>query len=318
MTRPQPSSYVHDALFYASDDELLTAAVPFLSEGLAKNETVLLECRGHVNELLTTALDDDPRVVCLPRPGSSGRPAGTIAWYQETLQAEVDGGVSRVRGVGEVDFGTTPAQWAEWARFESVINAALARFPLWGVCMYDTRVLPDEVLHAGERTHPHLLTPRERIANPQYVDPTDFLRSIPPQGPDPLESAPPDVDIPELANLADARRKVHRACLAGSAVPKRAVTEFVYAFNEVATNALLHGRRPVSVQLWVSPERLLCTVTDHGTGFDDPLAGYVPASSEPPDQVAAGQGLWLARRLSDHVDVARNSEGFCVRLCTER
>lgn len=315
MTKPKPSNYVHDALFYASDDELLTAAVPFLSEGLARDETVLVECRDHINRLLTTALDDDPRVVCFPRPGSSGRPAGTIAWYQETLQAEVDAGISQVRGVGEVDFGPTPAQWAEWARFESVINQALAQYPLWGVCMYDTRVLPEEIVHAGERTHPHLMTTKERIANPQYVDPTDFLRSMPPPGPDPLASAPPDVHIPDLTNLADARRRIHRACLAGSAVPKSSVAEFVYAINEVATNAVRHGRRPVSVRLWTSPEWLLCTVTDHGTGFNDPLAGYLPGSS---DAAEPGQGLWLARRLSDHVDAARTSEGFCVRLTTGR
>ncbi|MGH3488927.1 MAG: anti-sigma factor RsbA family regulatory protein [Actinopolymorphaceae bacterium] len=256
-----------------------------------------------------------------PRPGSAGRPAGTIAWYQETLQGEIAAGATRVRGVGEVDFGSTPAQWAEWARFESVINEALAQWPLWGVCMYDTRVLPDAVVRAGQRTHPQLMTATERTANPRYMDPTDFLRSMPAAGPDPLESTPPVIHVPDLTNLADLRRQVHRACLAGSAVPKDAVAEFVYAINEVATNAVVHGRSPVSVRLWTSADRLLCTVTDRGTGFSDPLAGYLPGSLDvgvgsDADVARHGRGLWLARRLSDHVDAARTADGFSVRVVT--
>ena len=48
-----------------------------------------------------------------------------------------------MRVVGEVDFGPTERDWLEWQRYESVINEALADWPLWGLCVFDTQRLPE-------------------------------------------------------------------------------------------------------------------------------------------------------------------------------
>ena len=52
-------------------------------------------------------------------------------------------GRQRVRVVGEVDFGPTERDWLEWQRYEAVINEALAGWPLWGLCVFDTQRLPE-------------------------------------------------------------------------------------------------------------------------------------------------------------------------------
>lgn len=311
MTASQAAGYVHEALFYSSDDELLTTAVPFLSEGLAENETVLVQCRDAINRLLGAALEEDPRVAYMPRPGSSGRPARLLAQVRDFLREARDRGV-RVRGVGEVDFGETPADQVESSRLEAAANAAWAPYPLWGICMYDARVLSSEVIRTGRLTHPYLLTTDAHESNPSYVGPATFLRQLP-YCRDLLQETPPALEVGSVTDLAALRTSAHRTCLADSAVPKGDVAEFVYALSEVTTNALVHGSAPVDVRVWTAPDRVLATVTDHGAGFDDPLAGYVP-----PDDLASCQGLWLARRLCDHLDVSRRRDAFEVRLLTGR
>ncbi|MET9022736.1 sensor histidine kinase [Actinopolymorpha sp. NPDC004070] len=306
--------FVHDALFYDSDEGMLTTAVPFLAEGLAADDSVMLVCRSRLNHLLLDALDNDSRIVCGPQPGSLGQPTQVIAGYIDTIRDMVDP-ATRLRVVGEVQFGTTRAEWIVWERYEAVINRALAPCPLWGVCMYHTEELPDEILRAGELTHPTILTRDSHTPNPHYTDPSEFVRQLPHADPDPLEQSTPTFEVPELHDVAGMRSEGGRLARAGSALPLRKVENFVLAVTEVATNALQHGRRPVRVRLWAAPGQLVCTVTDRGEGFNDPLAGYAPAPAG--DDRTAGKGLWLARLLCDQLDTARDPDGFTVRLRTE-
>jgi anti-sigma regulatory factor (Ser/Thr protein kinase) len=120
------------------------------------------------------------------------------------------------------------------------------------------------------------------------------------------------LEVDRLTDLWLLRRQLHPA-LAGSVLTSETISEFVFAVSEVATNALRHGRPPVLVRAWVTPSRVLCAVTDQGAGIDDPFAGYLPAHSDP---AQGGRGLWLARRLCDHVTLRRTSAGFTVRLAT--
>ena len=66
------------------------------------------------------------------------------------------------------------------------------------------------------------------------------------------------------------------------------------------------------IRLWSTARQTVCTVTDAGPGFDDPLAGYLPAHGG--DMSRGGMGLWLARQLCDQVTLARTPDGFTVRL----
>nr|WP_241175808.1 MEDS domain-containing protein [Modestobacter sp. KNN46-3] len=101
------------------------------------------------------------------RCGAARTPTAIITFRGLAEQAGLG---RRIRVVGEVDFGTTDADWHEWQRYEAVINSAFAASPLWGLCVMST-ALPEPVLTAVRRTHPQLLGAAGRAANPDYVDP---------------------------------------------------------------------------------------------------------------------------------------------------
>ena len=318
VTTETRDQYIHDALLYGSDEELLGDAVPFLRSGLDAGETVMMACTEPTAALLTEALDDDPRIQRIPTPEIYQRTPQAILAYQELLEDKLAAGARHIRAVGEVTSAAQPKQpltgWPELLRFHAVVNRALAPYPLWGVCLYDTRQLPAELVTAVQRSHPYLRTPTARAANPRYLDPAEFLRRFEDQPPDPLEATTPTLEVEELIDLRHLRRQL-TGIVAASALPAWTQGQFVFAASEVATNALRHGRLPVRVRVWVRPDQLLCTVTDAGPGIHDPLVGYVPPHRDP---ALEGLGLWLARRLCDQVDLRRTSEGFTVAIATGR
>ncbi|MFR9802830.1 anti-sigma factor RsbA family regulatory protein [Pseudonocardia sp. RS010] len=303
--------YRHHALIHDTSDDLLRAAVPFLRAGLAGGDTAVLVCRPERNAQIGEALGPDAGVAVLPQGDIYLRHAYAVATYRAMMRRHLDTGTGRVRLVGEVDFGAGPDTWDEWIRFESVVNAVLAPYPLSSVCVYDTAVLPEAVVASAEQTHPMLLTPTGPRRNPRYVPPEAFLRAEPER--DPLEAGAPTVEFGVLGTLGEITglRRRMRATPALTGLPTGR-TDLVAAVAEVAANGLVHGRRPVRVRMWVASTRILCTVTDQGPGFDGGLAGYAPVDTDDPQRT--GAGLWLARQNCDRLETARTPEGFVVRL----
>ncbi|WP_199439912.1 sensor histidine kinase [Umezawaea beigongshangensis] len=302
----------HDGVFHRDDEELLAATAPFLLDGLEAGETAVVVCGKRCGDLLVDALPRHDRLHLLAPSDVYERPAGAVANYQHVMERYARAGVSRVRVVVQLDHGGTPAEWMEWSRFDAVLEHALGPYPMWIVCTYDRLRVPEPVLVAAALTHRHLRTGSTRTANPDHLDPAEFLRRTASGGPDPIESGPPVLDVADLRDLGELRGAVRRAALAGCAMPVHQVQEFVLAINEVATNALLHGRSPVGVRLWAAAGRLVCTVTDRGAGFDDPFAGYLPGNDD--GAVHVGTGLFAARQVCDRVDFEHVADGFSVRL----
>ena len=72
--------------------------------------------------------------------------------------------------------------------------------------------------------------------------------------------------------------------------------------------------RPVSARVWAEGDRIKCVINDRGHDDNDPLSGFLPAHGL--DLSLGGMGLWLARKLWDHVDVLPTPQGLSVRLST--
>lgn len=306
------AGFTHDALFYRSDAEMVAGAVPFLRAALEASEAVILICGRHTAGLLADATGGDPRIGVIDRSEIYLRAPHAIAAYQQLAESYLAAGVGRLRLLGEVDFGLGRRDWAEWASFEAVLNAAMEPYPLWSVCIYDTRRLPAEVLAAAAHTHPALVAAAVRAHNPHYLDPARYMRHISLGRPDPLEAADPALSVTDPVDLA-ALRQAARAALAGSARQRETVRGFVFAVSEVTTNALTYGRPPVRVRVWSVPGRSLCSVTDHGGGFDNPLTGYLPPPHD--DLCPGGLGLWLARQVCDRISTCMEEGGrFTVRI----
>jgi anti-sigma regulatory factor (Ser/Thr protein kinase) len=309
---PAASRLLHDALFFSSPDELATATVPFVQEGLAAGDVVVVTASPATADVVRTAVDDD-RVRVLPRDAAYGRrtPAAVTAFRRLTDELAATG-ARRVRVLGEIDFGRTEREQLEWQRYEAVLNDALADRPLWGLCLFDTTRLPEPVLVSVARTHPTVVTGRSRTPNPRFVDPAAYLRGLPvPE--EPLQSGVPRLAVDDVADPI-ALRHALAAELASVGGPREVVEDFLLAVDETTSNAVRHGAPPVGLRLWTSADRVVCTVTDHGPGLDDPFAGYGPAHGQ--DLSRGGMGVWLARQLCDHVDISSGPDGVTVRLTT--
>ncbi|WP_242611043.1 sensor histidine kinase [Blastococcus saxobsidens] len=300
MGHPPSGGFPHDALLYDSLDQLLGTVVPFVRDGLDAGDAAVVAVRPDSAVLLREALGDDPRVVVLDEDRVYGpRTPAAISAFRRLAKEHGPGGGRRVRVIGELDFGPTERDWLEWERYESVINEALRGWDLWGLCIYGADRHPDAVLESARRTHGQLVTPTSRTPNPAYTDPATYLRSLPIPD-EPLERTPPRLLAGDVTDFIGLRHAV-AAELAGVAASADLVEDFLLAVDEMTSNAVRHGLPPVTLRLWTATDRLVCTITDGGPGWDDPFAGYGPAHGE--DLSRGGMGLWLARQLCDHVDI---------------
>ena len=307
--------YRHEALFFASQQALLEASVPWLRGGLDAGEVIALACDAENNAALSAALGDHPAVRVLPQERIYHKAVDGVAFYHELISTAVAADHTRVRVLGEVAFDTSARGREEWLRFEAVCNHALASLPLWSVCAYSTPDLPQSLVDTALATHPWLRTADGTTAsNPDYVAPGRLLNGAAALSPAPDGEAA-TVVLAHAGDLGELRDWL-RARLEGvDTITERAET-VVLAVNEVAGNGLRHGRPPVRVTLWATPAHILCDVTDRGPGITDPLAGYTPP--DPLRLAEHGSGLWITRRLCDEVTTARGRTDFTVRLALSR
>jgi len=303
--------YVHEALFYGSTEDLVAEAAPFLGAGLAAGEDAALVCTEENSRAVAEQLDDDERIIYLSRHEAYQKAVTAVEFYRDFVRGRLERGSRRVRLVGQVDFGAHARAWDEWRRFEALCNHALTPYPLWSLCAYDTR---DAAVATGEITHPFVRHGEASRVNPAYVDPAELLRMPPAQTERRPEGAP-TVAICNLEDLSGLHRQL-RERLVAERLESDLVDDLVLVVNELASNGVRHGVPPVTVQIWLTEHRLVCTVVDQGPGFDDPYAGYLPGGGA---ELPEGQfGLWLARRLCDELTLARTPEGFTVTLVVDR
>ena len=311
---PDAAATSHAAAVVGSDEEILAVALPFLADGLAAGDTTVLACPDELAELIRAGLGVDAATVeNLPGIGlQETRAPDALTVTRRLLERARSTGSGRVRLVGQVQFGEQPRSWREGARYEAARNVLLARSPLAGLCLYDSRILPVEILDGARATHPELVVGGVRRSSPDFGDPRDFVRRLPVPR-EPVEDSAPVVDIPAATVLADLRHRLGAALTAHVADPDLA-DDLHLAVSEVAANAFRHGEAPVSARLWVGPDQVICEIGDRGSTFADPLAGFQPAHG--PDLGRGGMGLWLARKLFDHVDLLPGPNGLTVRLAT--
>jgi anti-sigma regulatory factor (Ser/Thr protein kinase) len=305
--------YEHSMLLHGSDEEMLGAVVPFLREGIRSGQGVVVCCRPDTTRLVQRELGPGGHsMMYLDYQDTFSTPIGAVAAYQMLVDEYLSVGAERVRVIAEAVYDRTPDEHVEWARYEAVANRAMELYPVSAICLYDRRRTPADLLALGLLTHPTLVTGTRQQDNPDYVLPAEFLRRMNEPAPDPLEAKRPDLEVTGVSDLDRLRAELERCLFQTTHMPNEAA-DLVLAANEVTTNALRHGRPPVHVRLWVTADRCVCTVSDHGPGIRDPFAGYIwpGALSRPPTH---GMGLWLARRLCDRVDVIETPEGCTVRL----
>ena len=315
-------SGTHRALIGSTDEELVEGTVAFVCAGLDAGQPVVVAATDPTLELLQKALADRPQVQWADWSDVYGNgPAAAITAVRRLGERHRTAEGSTVRVVLEPFAGPDPETWREWQRYDAVLDHQLTEAeqagtaPLVVLCVVDTRRVPGVLVGAARATHPLLQVDGVHRENPDHVDAEQYLTSLPVPA-EPLEATEPLLHADSVRDLRGLRRDLAARAADASLPPgsEPALEDFLLAVDEMTTNALRHGRPPVDLRLWASPERLVCTVTDHGGGLQDPFIGYGPAHGE--DLSLGGMGLWLARQLCDHVDITVTGNGVQVRLTT--
>jgi anti-sigma regulatory factor (Ser/Thr protein kinase) len=299
--------HFHEAGFYGSDAEFAAMIMPFVEDGIAAGEPVIIGYDVRKSRLLRSWLSDPSAVEFIADTSLYATPARAIAGYRQRFEHHVATGAGQIRISGEVPHPGNGGRYEGWDRYEWAVNTVWQDFPVWGLCLYDTSTAPREVLDAAERTHPRLVSPAgQHRVNDRYQERLVFEGL--PSDPDPLEAATPLVELTDLS-AHDARQVV--AEIGRGRISVHTLIDLVTGTSEAVSNASRHGVPPTTVRIWATPDRVVVTVHDHGPGPADPLAGLVPA---PRGAAKPGLGLWVLHQLDLDVALVRTGDGCTVRL----
>jgi CheY-like chemotaxis protein len=171
----------HEALVYASADELAAGAVPFIRHGLACGDHLLVVMRDAGRIVLEQALgEDSARIEFADASAWYRSPEHAFAEYTRYVAEHIQRGAPRVRVVAEVIWPQVSATLdvAGWKRYEAGISGAMASVPVSFICAYDTRELPAEIIADAQRTHPLLRSAGGARASARYVPPGVFVGGL--------------------------------------------------------------------------------------------------------------------------------------------
>ncbi|MFC0005874.1 ATP-binding protein [Micromonospora siamensis] len=126
----------------------------------------------------------------------------------------------------------------------------------------------------------------------------------------PIDSSLLIAEAFDQAQVTELRHSV-TSCAHAAGLDGQRLDDFVLAVNELITNAVRHGGGQGWLRLWGGAGRLVCEVADHGQGIS---SRRLADQSRPAPDTAGGWGLWLARELSDTMDVITGDAGTTVRI----
>jgi hypothetical protein len=313
--RPEPAgaheTYRHDCLFYAGTAGFLAAVVPFVRDGLARREPVMVAVAEPRLQALRSALGEDAERVLLADMAELGHnPARIIpAWRDFTDRSSGTG--HPVRGVGEPIWAARrPEEIAEAQLHEALLNVAVPPdVALWLLCPYDTAALDEDVLTEAHRSHPVIVESGAYRGSTRYGGTVhvEQLFGGPLPDPDPCRDRPTTIVTFDPHRQGHIRQILRTAGTAGLAM-NRAV-KLAAAIDEIAQAARRDTGR-VTIRLWYDQAGVTGEVTDAGT-VDDPMIGRGPCRvpRSPRDRA-----IRLANQLCDLAQVRSCGAGTTIRV----
>lgn len=308
-TATAPRTDWHGALLYRTDEEYLDGLLPFLYEGVARDEPTFVAAPGPRVDLLRSAMDgrrDQVRFADMTQLGRN--PGRIIPAIRRFLDAH---GGRPARFVGEpIWVGRSAAETAEATRHEALINLAFAEATAQVLCPYDVVGLEPSVLDDAHRTHPYLIEGDSARCSTRFTDPVTFCAAaawlLPPPPPDAV------VRAFGAGDLVSTRRFVRRQAEAAG-LPDDRADDVELAANELVTNTLVHGAGSGQLRLWREGRSLVFEVTERGRILD-PLAGrHVPSDTTP-----GGRGLLVTHHVCDLVELRSDGNGTTIRVRIDR
>lgn len=291
----------HRLLTYTDLPEFLAVAVPFLREGHAAGDRMLVITPAATTEALRTQLPADAEVDFVDAHTWYRTPAQTMAAFSEylTQHAHRPG----LRMIGEPTLaGRSDSECAEWACYEAALNVAFPRGGIQVICAYAGADLPPAVQVEARRTHPLLAS---GAACPDFVRPRGYVPvAEPPLPSPPLTAGSTRV---EAGDLDAVQRFVTRQAF-DAGVFGRHARSFGLAAREAARDLLPDASSRGRVRVWTQERHLVCELESPRPAMPR-ISGYLP-----PTDAAEPGGLWLARQLCPLVHVRSEDGSVRVRL----
>ena len=299
------SGFRHEALLYSGRDDFLDRTLPFVLDGVARREPVLVAVDAAKGAAMRERLGAEGDAVTFVDMAELGRNPGRIIPAWEAFATRHDGAI---RGIGEPIWADrSDEELVECQLHEALLNLAFAHaddFRL--LCPYDTATLRDAVLHEACCSHP--LVTAGAASEPSH----DYRGTDDPLAPfaAPLPRPPAGADMLgfERATLSDVRHLVAAAC-DREGLDRSRRGDLVLAVDELASNSVRHGGGHGVLRLWRDDDALRCEVRDRGR-ITDPLVGRRDRS----DHQIGGWGMWIAHQVADLVQVRSGADGTVVRL----
>ena len=302
--------FEHEALLYRDDETLLAGVLPFVRDGLARGEQVVVaEPPGRL-ELVRDALGADGAPVrWLDMAEVGANPARLLALLSTALEEATASG-RRLRAVGEPAWpGRREAEFAECRLHELLMGTAFDGAPAWLLCPYDQTHLPRAVRRAALQSHPVVSTPEQRRPSPAYSREAAAEAFAAPL------HQPTEGVLRGVFGSGDLRatRRTVASFARSCGLEEDRVRALELAAAELVGNSLRHGGGSGSLALWETPDAVVVQVDDAGE-VRDPLVGRrTPDPGRP-----GGQGLYLVNQLCDLVQLRSSPRGTTVRLTTWR
>ncbi len=305
MYETSRAQFNHEVTFYAGPDDHARSVLPFIREGIALHEPVMVALvPERIAELEDALGNAASQVEFVDMTELGANPACIIPEWRRFLRENASGGGS-VRGVGEPAWpGRRDVEFAEAELHESLINLAFDDGPAWRLlCPYDYTSLPSEILEEALRVHPVVHDGfGSTMPLPANGSEHSFAKDLPsaPAGAMRVDFGPDDLTV---------LRGVVRRVVGSSTLSNEAAEDMVLAAHEVAANSVLHGGGHGLMQIWDESDSLVIDVRDGGV-IADPLVGR----GYPDVLPEHGRGIWMANRLCDLVQVRSGLDGTQVRL----
>ncbi|HVM09949.1 MAG TPA: sensor histidine kinase [Acidimicrobiales bacterium] len=310
------NAFEHVAVFHDGPEDLARRTVPDLLQALDRGEAVLVcldeTAWGPVAAGLGDRVDE---VTYVPAADRYAAPANAMAVLHRFVADAIARGAGAAWSLGALSFDGSDAD-RRWHHYEAAVNEVFVDVPLRGICSYDVRTTPRQVLDEAKTTHGLLVG----------CEGTEGRTTSPVYGRWAGDWQLPPVEAGAGATLlvaltaptpAQAREAVGEALVSGEWVcPPDLVDDARLAMTEMVANALRHGHGDVTVAAWVesAPDvRVVLEVTDEGPGVSDPFAGL-----RPPGVGLGGYGLWLIGQLADGLWFGRSGARTVCRAALSR
>jgi anti-sigma regulatory factor (Ser/Thr protein kinase) len=298
----------HSALLYHSEREYVDSVIHFITEGLERQQPVLVVVPGDRLVSLLGALGDDADDVTLADMTDFGRNPGRILAGQYSFVERHPN--QHVRIVAEPAWvGRTESEYLACLQHEALANIAFAGSNITGLCPYDASRLDEAVLAHVRLTHPEIWLGGSRRHCPEFaVDRAlDHCNQ-------PLQTSPAAVTytVEHAMDLAGARRCAERyGRLLGLAADR--VADLLLVTTELATNTLDHADGPCQLAFWYDSGYVVCEARDAGQ-WADPLAGR-----RPPGAGGMGPyGLFVVNAIADLMRTHTTPDGTTIHAYLRR